>query len=61
MHNHSNSWLSGIYYPKGDPGSSVKFYLPSKGQFFTQPIEWNMFNARSWVITAEDNAFSFIF
>ena len=55
MHNHSNSWLSGIYYPKGDPGFSVKFYLPSKGQFFTQPIEWNMFNARSWVITAEDN------
>jgi len=55
MHNHSNSWLSGIYYPKGDPGFSVKFFLPSKGQFFTQPIEWNIFNARSWVITAEDN------
>ena len=55
MHNHSNSWLSGIYYPKGDPGFSVKFFLPSKSQFYTAPIEWNMFNASSWVITAEDN------
>ena len=55
IHNHSNCWLSGIYYPKGDPGFSVKFFLPSKGQFFTPPKEWNIFNARSWVITAEDN------
>ena len=54
-HNHSNSWLSGIYYPKGDPGFSVKFFLPSKGQFLTEPIEWNIFNSRNWVITAEDN------
>ena len=54
-HSHSNSWLSGIYYPKGDPGFNVKFFLPSKSQFYTAPIEWNMFNASSWVITAEDN------
>ena len=54
-HSHSNSWLSGIYYPKGDPGFNVKFFLPSKSQFYTAPIEWNMFNAGSWVITAEDN------
>ena len=55
IHNHSNSWLSGIYYPKGDPGFSVKFFFPSKGQFFTQPIEWNIFNTRNWFINAEDN------
>jgi len=43
-HRHSNSWLSGIYYPKGDPGFSVKFFFDNKSQFFTDPIEYNIFN-----------------
>ena len=25
-HNHTNSWLSGVYYPKGDPAFGIKFY-----------------------------------
>jgi len=54
-HIHSNSWLSGIYYPKGDPGFKVKFYFDNKGQFSTDPIEYNIFNAGYWVIPAEDN------
>ena len=54
-HKHSNSWLSGIYYPKGDPGFSVKFFLDNKSQFFTDPIEYNIFNSSHWTVPAEDN------
>jgi uncharacterized protein (TIGR02466 family) len=54
-HRHSNSWLSGIYYPKGNDGFNVKFYFDNKGQFFTKPTEYNMFNANDWVIASEDN------
>ena len=54
-HRHSNSWLSGIYYPKGDPGFSVKFFFDNKSQFFTDPIEYNIFNSSYWVIPTQDN------
>jgi|TARA_R100000093_G_scaffold68074_2_gene39585 uncharacterized protein (TIGR02466 family) len=54
-HRHSNSWLSGVYYPKGDPGFSVKFFLDNKSQFFTDPIEYNIFNSSHWTVPAEDN------
>jgi uncharacterized protein (TIGR02466 family) len=54
-HRHSNSWLSGIYYPKGDPGFGVKFFLPSKGQFFTTPTEYNIYNSTTWTLSPEDN------
>jgi len=54
-HRHSNSWLSGIYYPKGDPGFSVKFFFDNKSQFFTDPIEYNIFNSSHWTVPAEDN------
>ena len=54
-HRHSNSWLSGIYYPKGGPGFSVKFFFDNKSQFFTDPIEYNIFNSSHWTVPAEDN------
>jgi len=54
-HNHCNSWLSGIYYPKGDPGFTVTFSYDHITPFFTPPTEYNIFNSRSWSITAEDN------
>ena len=54
-HRHSNSWLSGIYYPKGDPGFSVKFFFDNKSQFFTDPIEYNIYNSIHWVVIPEDN------
>ena len=25
-HSHTNSWLSGVYYPKGNPSFKIKFY-----------------------------------
>jgi len=54
-HLHTNSWLSGIYYPKGDPGFSIRFFNNTITQFSTPPTEYNIFNSRTWVITAEDN------
>ena len=54
-HYHSNSWLSGIYYPKADPGFSIKFFNDNMTKFFTPSTEYNIFNSRDWVITPEDN------
>jgi len=54
-HRHSNSWLSGVYYPKGDPGFSIRFHHDNKTQFFTLPKEYNIYNATEWIIYPEDN------
>jgi uncharacterized protein (TIGR02466 family) len=54
-HIHINSWLSGIYYPKGDPGFSVNFFNDNMTQFFTPSTEYNIFNSRDLVITPKDN------
>jgi len=56
-HYHNNSWLSGVYYPKGDPGFSIKFFNDHTTQFSAIPTatECNIFNATDWVITPGDN------
>tara|TARA_R100001594_G_scaffold129454_1_gene168075 strand:- start:141 stop:740 length:600 start_codon:yes stop_codon:yes gene_type:complete len=54
-HNHANSWLSGVYYPKGDPGFGIKFYNDHKTQFFTPPTKYNIYNSGEWNIIPEDN------
>jgi len=54
-HIHTNSWLSGIYYPKSDPGFSIKFFYDNTTQFFTKPTEYNMYNSREGVIVPQDN------
>jgi|TARA_R110000796_G_scaffold12103_1_gene40240 uncharacterized protein (TIGR02466 family) len=54
-HRHSNSWLSGVYYPKGDPGFSIKFHHDNKTQFFTMPKEYNIYNSTEWIVYPEDN------
>jgi|TARA_R100001530_G_scaffold112812_1_gene79774 uncharacterized protein (TIGR02466 family) len=54
-HSHSNSWLSGIYYPKGDPGFGVKFFNDITTQFATTPTEYNIYNSAAWTIIPEDN------
>ena len=54
-HDHTNSWLSGIYYPKGDPNFRVKFYNDNLTQFSTPSIESNIHNSREWIITPTDN------
>ena len=54
-HKHSNSWLSGIYYPKGDPGFSVRFFYDNTHLFYTPPTEYNIYNSNAWNIFPDDN------
>ena len=54
-HNHANSWLSGIYYPKGDPGFSIKFCYDNTSPFRTQPTEYNIYNSTEWKEFPKDN------
>jgi len=54
-HIHSNAWLSGVYYPKGDPGFSIKFFYDNTTHFFTKPTEYNIYNSREETIIPEDN------
>ena len=54
-HNHANSWLSGIYYPKGDPGFSVRFFYDDTRPFYTPPTEYNIYNSTAWTVFPEDN------
>ena len=55
-HHHANSWLSGIYYPKGEPGFSIRFFYDNlTTQFYTPPTEYNIYNSKAWTIFPEDN------
>jgi len=54
-HNHANSWLSGVYYPKGEPGFSIRFFYDNTHPFYTQPTEYNVYNSTDWTIFPEDN------
>ena len=54
-HTHPNSWLSGVYYPKGDPGFSIKFFYDSTSTFYTTPTEFNIYNSTDWTFFPEDN------
>ena len=55
QHKHSNSWLSGVYYPKGNPGFGIKFYNDNVSQFFTPPTKYNIYNSHEWTIIPKDN------
>jgi len=55
QHKHSNSWLSGVYYPKGNPGFGIKFYHDNLSQFFTPPKEYNIYNSHEWTVIPKDN------
>ena len=50
IHNHSNSWLSGVYYPQGN--NKITFYNMA-GHFHTHPREYNMYNSRQYTLTTE--------
>jgi len=55
QHKHSNSWLSGVYYPKGNPGFGIKFYHDNLSQFFTPPKKYNIYNSHEWTVIPKDN------
>ena len=54
-HYHANSWLSGVYYPKGDPGFGIRFDHDNTSAFYTPPTEYNIYNSTNWTIFPEDN------
>ena len=57
-HVHCNSWLSGVYYPKGDPGFSITFFNDYGSHFSIPPkdeTKYNIYNSRNWLIIPEDN------
>ena len=54
-HYHCNSWLSGVYYPKGDPAFGIKFYYDNNSAFSTPPTQHNIYNSTEWRIIPEDN------
>lgn len=55
MHNHSNSWLSGIYYPEGDKDFKILF-LDSNTEWFKDiPIEYNVYNEAAREFTINEN------
>lgn len=54
-HTHKNSWLSGVYYPKGDPNFSIRFYQDFGSPFFIPATEYNIYNSTEWTIFPEDN------
>tara|TARA_S200002703_G_C3678672_1_gene208447 strand:- start:37 stop:669 length:633 start_codon:yes stop_codon:yes gene_type:complete len=55
FHNHTNCWLSGVYYPKGDPGFGIKFNYGNVSQFQTSATDYNIYNSTEWNVVAEDN------
>lgn len=53
-HKHSNSWISGVYYPK-ESSAKLRFYN-SKSQFiFDDPYEYNILNANTWDVSPKEN------
>ena len=54
-HSHANSWLSGVYYPKGNAGFAIKFYNDHVTQFYTPPKKFNIHNSAEWIIRPENN------
>jgi len=54
-HTHTNSWLSGIYYPKGDPGFNIRFFHDTGRTFSTPPTKNNIYNSTDWTVVPQDN------
>ena len=60
-HTHSNSWLSGIYYPIGDPGFNIKFFSDNKTRFHTPAEKYNIYNSNQHIIFPQDNTLILFF
>lgn len=56
-HMHSNSWISGIYYPHSiESGGEIRFYSRKISHFsLCKPEEYNIFNSNVWDINPLEN------
>lgn len=57
-HTHSNSWLSGIYYPEYDPNFFVEFYNDVTSTFSTPARKgYNIYNSSRWKLSPKKDTF----
>lgn len=54
-HTHSNSWLSGAYYPEEDEGFKINFYNDNINTFYTSVKDYNIYNTKTITITPKKN------
>ena len=55
-HTHSNSFLSGVYYPVGNKNFKIKFYKKHSSTWFVEKEKFNEFNAENLTFNIiEDN------
>ena len=63
MHNHKNSFYSGVYYfdDYSEDSGSLQFKNPlfSHSDFYLAPRKWNIMNSSSWSISPEENLLIF--
>jgi uncharacterized protein (TIGR02466 family) len=60
-HYHSNSWLSGVYYPVGDKNFNIRFYGSKQRQFQSTPTEYTLNNSDTWNVPIVNNNTLIIF
>ena len=53
-HAHSNSWLSGVYYPEDNNQSGIRFSYDNT-IFNNVPKQFNIYNSHTWTLDAEKN------
>ena len=53
-HSHSNSWLSGVYYPEDNNQSGIRFSYENT-IFNNVPKEFNIYNSHTWTLDSEKN------
>tara|TARA_A100000172_G_C3025202_1_gene104581 strand:- start:551 stop:1147 length:597 start_codon:yes stop_codon:yes gene_type:complete len=54
-HSHSNSWISGVYYPEHNKEHKIIFYNDIKNNFQTTTHNQSIYNSKSFTIVPEQN------
>ena len=54
-HHHSNSWISGVYYPEHNKEYKIVFYNDIKNNFDTTTHNQNIYNSKSFTIVPQQN------
>jgi uncharacterized protein (TIGR02466 family) len=54
-HVHTNSWLSGVYYPQQNNGFNINFYNDFHNFYITKIKEYGIYNSRYFTINPKKN------
>jgi len=60
-HSHANSFLSGVYYPKGDKNFNIKFWKKKSNHWNIETFESNVLNAEWLNFNIKDDNLLIIF